>query len=82
MKAFYPPGVVQNLLVKGNAVTVPKRGNEFMKALGMIIMLAGLGGLLSADSMDRQAPEIDPGSAGSAIALLSGALLVFKSRKK
>jgi len=49
------------------------------KVLGMLLLLAGasvfaLGGPASV-------PEIDPGSAGSALALLSGGLLVLRSRR-
>jgi hypothetical protein len=50
-----------------------------MKALGMMLLLVGMGAVLSAQ---RLAPEIDGASAGSAIALLSGAVLVIKSRRK
>ena len=49
-----------------------------MKVLGMTLLLVGMASFLSAYSV----PEIDPGSAGSALALLSGALLVIKSRRK
>ncbi len=50
-----------------------------MKAFGMTLLLVGMAGILAADRV--AAPEIDPGSAGSAIALLSGALLVLRSRR-
>ena len=50
-----------------------------MKALGMMLFLVGMAGILSANPVS---PEISPGSAGSAIALLSGTLLVLKSRRK
>jgi hypothetical protein len=46
----------------------------------MILLLVGVAGVLAA--APSQTPEIDAGSAGSAIALLSGALLIFKSRRK
>jgi hypothetical protein len=51
-----------------------------MKVLGITLLLVGMAGILAADT--PPVPEIDPGSAGSAIALLSGALLVLKSRLK
>jgi hypothetical protein len=49
-----------------------------MKLLGMALMLVGIASFASATSV----PEIDPGSAGSAIALLSGALLVIRAGRK
>ena len=49
-----------------------------MKILGMTLLLVGMASFASATPV----PEIDPGSAGSALALLSGALLVIKSRRK
>jgi hypothetical protein len=54
-----------------------RRGGKLMKVLGMILFLVGMAGILSAS-----VPEIDPGSAGSAVALLTGTLLVLKSRRK
>jgi hypothetical protein len=48
-----------------------------MKILGIALLLVGMTGVLSA-----AVPEIDPGSAGSAVALLSGALLVLKGRRR
>ncbi len=50
-----------------------------MKVLGMMLLLVGMAGILPAGSA---VPEIDPGSAGTAIALLSGTLLLLKSRRK
>jgi len=50
-----------------------------MKLVGMMLLFAGIGGVLAATPT---VPEIDPGSAGSAIALLTGTLLVLKSRRK
>jgi hypothetical protein len=49
-----------------------------MKLLGMALMFVGVASFASAVSV----PEIDPGSAGSAIALLSGALLVVRAGRK
>lgn len=49
-----------------------------MKVAGMTLLLLGVAGLASATTV----PEIDPGSAGSAVALLAGALLVIRGRRK
>jgi hypothetical protein len=51
-----------------------------MKATGMALLLAGMGGLLLA--IVPVAPEIDPASAASALALLGGAVLVIRGRKR
>jgi len=50
-----------------------------MKALGMMLMLVGVSSLAFAIS---SASEDGDNSALSALALLSGALLVIRSRKK
>ena len=49
------------------------------KTVGMMLIFLGLSGLAVAAV---QVPEIDPGSASSAIALLTGALFVFRARRK
>ena len=49
-----------------------------MKIIGMMFLLAGMSGAAMATSV----PEIDAGSSISALTLLSGALLVIKSRRK
>ncbi len=49
-----------------------------MKLLGMALMFIAVAGFASAGTV----PEIDPGSAGSAVALLAGALLVVRSKRK
>lgn len=49
-----------------------------MKALGFVLLFAGIAGVLAA--VPPSVPEIDAGSAGSAVALLSGALLILKAR--
>jgi hypothetical protein len=55
-------------------------GGDFMKLLGIALMFVAVAGFAQAVV---GVPEIDPGSAGSALALLSGALLVIRgSRKK
>ena len=48
-----------------------------MKIVGMMLLVVGISGAAMA-----AVPEIDPGSGMSALALLSGALLVIKSRRK
>jgi hypothetical protein len=48
-----------------------------MKLLGMALMFVAVASFANAS-----VPEIDPGSAGSAIALLSGALLVIRASRK
>ena len=50
------------------------------KTAGMILILLSLSGLAMA--VVQAAPEIDPGSASSALALLTGALLVIRGRRK
>jgi len=50
-----------------------------MKLIGMLLLFAGVSTFAFAVPA---APEINAGSAGSALALLSGALLVLRSRKK
>ena len=49
-----------------------------MKAIGIVLLLAGM----SVAAMATPVPEIDAGSGISALTLLSGALLVIKSRRK
>jgi len=49
-----------------------------MKLLGMALLLVGVSSFAYAVAT----PEIDGGSAGSALALLSGALLIIRSRRK
>lgn len=49
------------------------------KTLGMLLLMAGVSAFCFAQ---RQAPEVDPASAGSALALVTGTLLVIRGRKK
>lgn len=49
-----------------------------MKLIGMALLLVGVSGLAMAGAV----PEIDAGSAGSALALLSGTLLIIRGRRK
>jgi len=49
-----------------------------MKLTGMILLLVGAAMFAFATPV----PEINAGSAGSAVALLSGALLIIRSRRR
>jgi hypothetical protein len=51
-----------------------------LKVLGMLVVLAGMAGILPAPA--PPVPEINPDSARTAIALLSGAFLILQSRRK
>ena len=51
-----------------------------MKVFGLSLLLAGAASTAFATAI--YAPEIDGGSAVSAVMLLSGGLLVFRSRRK
>jgi hypothetical protein len=50
-----------------------------MKYIGMALLLVGVSGFVVAST---SVPEIDAGSAGSALALLSGAVLLMRSRRR
>ena len=50
-----------------------------MKILGMMLLVAGMSGAAMASPT---VPEIDAGSGVSALSLLSGALLLIKSRRR
>ncbi|HYL37318.1 MAG TPA: hypothetical protein VEV17_15480 [Bryobacteraceae bacterium] len=50
-----------------------------MKCVGMVLLLVGVAGFALGNV---GVPEIDGGSAGSALALLSGAVLLMRSRRK
>ena len=50
-----------------------------MRMLAMAMLLIGVSGLAFANVT---APEIDAGSAGTAVALLTGTLLVIRGRPK
>ena len=49
------------------------------KVIGLALIVIGCVGTALAGT---SVPEIDPGSAGSALALISGALLVIRGRRK
>ncbi len=52
-----------------------------MKLLGMAFLLIGVAGFAGAGT-PNPAPEINAGTAGSALALLVGGLLVLRGRRK
>jgi len=60
------------------------------KIIGMLLLLIGLLGLIQASPCRPEpggvstcgAPEIDPASGASALALLSGATLIIRGRRK
>jgi hypothetical protein len=54
-----------------------KIGGTNMKIVGMLLLLAG-----SASFAMASVPEVGAASAGSALALLSGAVLVVRGRRK
>lgn len=51
-----------------------------MKILGMVLLLAGVSSLAMAGS--NQVPEISAASGAAAVALVSGAILVIRGRRK
>jgi hypothetical protein len=52
-----------------------------VKTIGMFVLLVGAAGFAMAGVGAPRAPEIDSASAASAVALLSGALLVIRGRR-
>jgi len=50
---------------------------KLTKLAGMILVGIGAAGVLSAT-----VPEIDPSTAGNALALVAGALLIVRSRRR
>jgi hypothetical protein len=51
-----------------------------MKVIGTMLLFVGMIGVASAQ--DRRVPEIDVTAGASGIALLSGGLLMLKTRRK
>ncbi len=49
-----------------------------MKLIGMFLLVVGVSGVALANPV----PEVNAGSAGSALALLSGAVLMIRGRRK
>ena len=62
------------------AATASKEGETMFKAAGMFLILVGVASLAMADIVT--VPEINAGSASSALALLCGAILIIRGRKK
>jgi hypothetical protein len=54
--------------------------NHICKVLGIALLVVGSTGVALA--VPSAAPEIDPSAAGSAIALVSGILLLARARRK
>jgi hypothetical protein len=52
-----------------------------MKSIGLLLILVGFSSLAFA-ALEVAAPEISPASGVGALALLSGALLVIRGRRK
>jgi hypothetical protein len=50
------------------------------RTIGMMLLMIGVAGVMLA--VPTGAPEIDPSSGASAVALLSGALVVIRGRRK
>jgi hypothetical protein len=51
------------------------------KTLGMVVVLLGIAGLAFA-GVDHRAPEIDASAGVSALAMVGGACLILRARKK
>lgn len=54
-----------------------KLEERLMKTLGMLLLLCGLAGSAMAVT---PVPEIDPGSATSAVALLAGSVMILRAK--
>jgi len=53
-----------------------------MKVLGLTLLLVGMSGAVMAVDGTASVPEIAGGSAASALALVSGAMLLVRSRRR
>jgi hypothetical protein len=53
-----------------------------VRTIGLFLLFAGAAGSALAVSCAIEAPEIDAASAAGAVALLSGALLVIRARRR
>lgn len=56
------------------------RGHWMRKTFGMLLLMLGAAGCCMA--LPQSTPEIDPASGGCALALVAGALLVIRGRRK
>lgn len=52
-----------------------------VRAFGLLVLVAGIGNVALAGGPVVGAPEIDPGSMASALALLSGGVLILTGRR-
>ena len=65
------------------SVMLKQLGDSHVNRLSaLVLLLIGTSVALLANPGPPAAPEIDPGSAVSALALVSGALLVIRGRRK
>jgi len=55
--------------------------SSILKTAGMALLLVGVAGLCMAQQLDCRVPEIDASTAGNALALLGGAVLMIRGRK-
>ena len=58
-----------------------RRSKKVNKLIGMIFLLAGVSTIAMASPVPS-APEIDPGSFSTALALIGGAWMVVRGRRK
>jgi hypothetical protein len=81
MSAYCIPVTEETVVAKPKShyPMYPFRRVKTMKIVGMAFLLAAVSGMALATP---PVPEIDPGSVGSALALLTGALLVIRGRRK
>jgi len=54
---------------------------KISNVLGIMLLIAGASAVAMAAPAPAAAPEIDPAMAGSAIALVSGMVLMFRARR-
>jgi len=65
-------------LLSWSSIDLRKETRKMMKIAGMMMLLIGVSGAAFAGI----APEISPSAAGSAVALISGAVLVIRGRRR
>jgi hypothetical protein len=70
--------VARQLLGGGDSACVGERTLTLRKIVGLLLLLTGVAGVAMASAV----PEVDAGSAVSALALGSGALLVIGGRRR
>jgi hypothetical protein len=76
---------IQYSLGYGRCVVPPPgidRGVNMRRIIGMALIMAATVAIALASSSSGGAPEIDPGSATSALALLAGAALMIRGRRR